>query len=441
MAEQPNLLIRGGRVIDPVSGRDETADVLIAGPIIRQIGAGLDAPEGTRVLGAEGCLVTPGLIDPHVHLREPGQLHKSSIESGSAAAVSGGFSSICCMPNTDPPIDSPELVRFVRARAEQTARCRVFPVACGTAGRRGERPAEIVLCAGAGAVAISDDGDAVAEPAVMRRVLEATRHAGLAFMQHCQEPTLTEGASMHAGSVAARLGLTGWPREAEELILERDTRLVGAMHDPCRYHAQHLSSAGSVEVVRQARKRGLPVTAEASPHHLTLTHEACLTPDGLGADPMAKVNPPLREPSDTDALRRGVAEGVITVLATDHAPHAHHDKDLAFEHAAFGLVGLETALPLYAEALVCSDAITWPRLIQMLTLEPARLCGLDARGLGMLAVGGPADVTVIDPDLEWTLGPETFAGRAANTPLLGRRLTGRAVTTVVAGRVEFCASD
>lgn len=439
-ADQPPLLIRAGRVIDPATGRDETADVLVAGALVQRIGSNLDAPKDARVIEAEGCLVTPGLIDPHVHLREPGQEHKESIESGSRAAVAGGFTTVCCMPNTTPPIDSPEMVRFVIARAEQTARCRVFPVACGTAARAGERPAEIALCARAGAVAISDDGDAIASPGVMRSVLGATAHAGLVFMQHCQEPTLTEGAAMHAGSVASRLGITGWPREAEELILERDVRLVAAMHDPAAYHAQHLSSAGSVEIVRRARDAGLPVTAEASPHHLVLIHDACITPDGHGADPAAKMNPPLREHSDTQALRAAVAEGVITLLATDHAPHAHHEKDLPFEQAAFGIVGLETALPLYAEALVASGAIDWPRLVEMLTLEPARLCGLEHRGLGALAEGGPADVTVIDPNAQWTVTPEDLASKSANTPFMGRNMVGRAVATVVAGRVEHARS-
>lgn len=428
-----SLLIAGGRVIDPASGLDQFADVAIADGKIAAIAPGLARAPAERVIDAEGCLVTPGLVDPHVHFREPGQELKETVATGSEAAVAGGFTTVCCMPNTGPALDSPELIRFIYDRALHTARCRVFPVGAVTKGRRGEDLAELLLCARAGAVGFSDDGDCVASAAVMARALATVRATGLALMQHAQEPTLTQGASMHAGEVATRLGLGGWPRQAEEIIVERDVRLNAGIG--CRYHVQHVSSAGTVEIIRRARSAGQPVSGEASPHHLVLTHDACAGETGLGYDTAAKVNPPLREAADVNALREGVADGTITILATDHAPHTADEKALPFEDAPFGLVGLETALPLYAEALVHTGAIDWPRLIALMTLEPARLCGLDGRGVGTLAPGTPADVTVIDPSLEWTVGREDLRGRSRNTPFLGRAMKGRAVATVVAGAV------
>ncbi len=426
----PSILITGGRVIDPASGTDRTANIAVSDDLIGAISPSLPVSAADQVIDARGCIVCPGLIDPHVHLREPGQEQKETLESGSRAAVAGGFTTLCCMPNTQPALDTPELIGFIERRAGQSAACRVFAVGAATRGRRGEELAEIALMARAGAVGFSDDGDCVASAGVMARVLAAVKQTGRAFMQHCQEPTLTRGASMHAGEVSTRLGLVGWPRAAEEIIIERDIRLNRAIG--CRYHVQHISSGDSVEIVRRARAEGLPVTAEASPHHLLLTHDAC---DGYNT--AAKVNPPLRESRDAEALRRGVADGTITVLATDHAPHTPEEKALPFEEAPFGLVGLQTALPLYAEALVAAGLIDWPRLIALMTVEPARLCGLDARGLGMLKVGGPADVTVIDPDAEWTVRAAEFAGPSKNTPFDGRRVRGRAVATIVGGDVAF----
>ncbi|MCX5692001.1 MAG: dihydroorotase [Planctomycetota bacterium] len=259
-------------------------------------------------------------------------------------------------------------------------------------------------------------------------MLAATAATGLVFMQHCQDPTLTRGSAMHAGEISVRLGLGGWPRVAEEIIIERDVRLNRGIG--CRYHVQHISSGESVEIVRRARAMNQPVTAEASPHHLLLTHEAC---DGYNTN--AKVNPPLRERKDVEAVRQGVADGTITVLATDHAPHSIDEKSLPFEDAPFGLIGLETALPLYVEALVESKLISWPRLIELLTIQPARLCNLDRCGLGRIAVGGPADITVIDPDASWTIGTEHLRSKSRNTPFLGRRVKSRAACVIVGGRV------
>ncbi|MEL6797959.1 MAG: dihydroorotase, partial [Planctomycetota bacterium] len=389
-----STLIQGGRVIDPASATDTTADVAVREGRVVEIGPGLSASDADDVIDAAGLIVCPGLLDPHVHLREPGQEDKETIATGTAAAVAGGFTTVCCMPNTSPTLDSPEMLSFVRDRARETAACRIFAVAAGTVGRRGGRMTEIRLLAGAGAVGISDDGDVIESAGMMRSVLRATASTGLAFMQHCQEPSLTRGSSMHAGEVSTRLGLTGWPSVAEEIIIERDVRLV--RDTGCRYHVQHLSSGGSVEIIRIAREMGLPVSAEASPHHLLLTHEAC-----LGYDTNAKMNPPLRERSDVDTIREGVASGVITVLATDHAPHTADEKQLPFGEAPFGIVGLESAVAGYAEALVESALIDWPKLVELLTINPAKLCNLERKhrgddGLGELRVGGLADITVID---------------------------------------------
>lgn len=426
----PALLVRNARVIDPASGLDATRDIAVRAGVIAEIGPGLAASPADRVIDAKGRIAAPGLIDPHVHLREPGHEHKETIASGTAAAVAGGFTSVCCMPNTSPALDSPELVRYIYDVASRAGRCRVFPVAAATRGRRGEEPAEIELLARAGAVAFTDDGDAIPTAGVQARVFAAVARTGLVFAQHCQDPTMTRGSSMHAGEVAVRLGLAGWAREAEEIIIERDVRLACAAG--CRYHVQHLSSEGSVEIVRGARARRQAVTAEATPHHLHLTHAAC---DGYNTN--AKVNPPLREERDVKAIRDAVAEGTITVLATDHAPHTADEKALPFEEAPMGLVGLETALGLYVKALVETTLIDWPRLIALLTIEPARLCGLDAQGLGTLAPGRPADITIIDPDAEWTVEPQRFAGLSKNTPFAGWKLRGRATHTIVAGEVRF----
>jgi dihydroorotase len=420
-------------VIDPASGLDATADLLIAGDRIARISTSRLATSevgDARVIELEGRLVTPGLIDGHVHLREPGNERAETIASGTLAAVAGGFTSVCCMPNTTPALDTAALVHFVRLRSQETAHCRVFPIGAATEERKGERLAPMQAMAAAGAVGFSDDGSVVEHAAMMRRVLRMCAAIGLPFLQHCQESTLTAGASMHEGAISARLGLIGWPREAEELIVERDLRLnrtIGA-----RYHAQHLSAAGSVEALRQARRRGEPVSGEATPHHLLLTHDAC---DGY--DTHAKMNPPLREESDRKALVEAIAEGIVTILGTDHAPHTAESKEVDFAAASFGIVGLEGAVPLYAEALVASGAIDWPRLIAMMTIEPARLHRLDERGLGMLAEGGPADVTVIDPTTRWTIDAERLRSQGRNTPFAGRHVVGKPTMTIVAGHVRF----
>lgn len=423
-----STLLTGGRVLDSRRGLDATADVLIRdGRIVAiETGSGQIDAGDAHCVDVDGLLVCPGLIDPHVHLREPGQGGKETIETGSRAAVSGGFTTLCCMPNTAPTLDSPDMVEWVAMKAREVASCRVLVAAAATLGRKGEAIAPMHAMLAAGATAFTDDGDGIADADLMRKVLQVCASLGTAFMQHCQEPTLTRGAQMHEGVVSAKLGLVGWPRVAEELMLERDLRLnrsIGA-----KYHAQHLSSGGSVEILKAARDAGVPATGEVSPHHLLLTDAAC-----EGFDTNAKMNPPLREESDRRALLQGVADGIITVLATDHAPHTTAEKSRPFEEAPLGVIGVETALPLYAEALVNSGAVDWPRLIAMMTIEPARLLGLEGEGIGSLTVGGPGDVTVIDPNLEWTIDANAFESKARNCPFDGRKVRGRAVLTMVGG--------
>ncbi|MEO0964243.1 MAG: dihydroorotase [Planctomycetota bacterium] len=437
LTDREPITLLGGRVIDPATGFDAVADVRIADGRIERIGtvSRPDTHPGGRVVEAQGMLVTPGLIDPHVHLREPGQEDKETIATGSAAAVAGGFTAVCCMPNTQPALDDDARIEFVYDRAAKAGHCRVYPVGAVTKGRAGAELAEIGLMAAAGAVAFTDDGTAVADTAVMQRALMYVGSTGKALMQHCEDPALGGGA-MNAGPVAARLGLAGWPRVAEELVIERDVLLNRHAGWPCRYHAQHLSSGGSVDTLRRARRdaqaAGKPdyVTGEASPHHLLLTDADCAT-----YDPLYKMNPPLRTSLDIEALKAGIRDGVITVLATDHAPHTREEKELAFAAAPYGIIGLEGALSLYRKALIDNDIVDWPRMIAMMTIEPAKLCGLDGRGV--LTEGGDADVTVIDPEMPWTIDAEAFASKAANCPFHGWDVTGRAVMTIVGGSVAW----
>lgn len=430
-----SLLIQGGRVIDPASGFDQTADVLVVDGRIAAIESkpGVLAGEAVaQCIDAEGCIVSPGLIDVHVHLREPDETghHEETIASGAAAAINGGFTTICCMPNTRPALDSAELIQRVQERAAQADEARVFVVGCATEGRAGERPAAIRAMAEAGAVGFSDDGDVVESAAVMADVLRLCKEVDRCFMQHCQEVTLTRGASMNAGPVAERMKQIGWPAVAEEIIIERDVRLNRDIG--CRYHAQHLSSGGSVEILQRAQQQGQPVTGEVSPHHLLLTDEVC---EELG--PMAKMNPPLRGRGDIDQLKEAVAQGIITVLATDHAPHPLGSKQVDMAAASFGIVGLDCALPLYAAALIGDGVLNWPEMLAMMTIHPARLVGLDRVGLGQLKVGGPGDVTVIDPELGWTIDAARFASTGRNCPFDGWNVTGRAVAVVINGAIRL----
>lgn len=431
-----SLLLSGGRVIDPASGRDGTADVLLRDGRIAAIATKpgeLRSSDADRTIPCDGMVVTPGLIDPHVHLREPGGEAKETIRTGAASAVAGGFTTVCCMPNTSPSLDTAAMVEFVRMRASEANLARVFVVGAATVGRQGEQLAPMGAMSAAGAVAFTDDGDGIASAEMMRKVLAVCQSLDRAFMQHCQDPTLTQGAVMNAGPLAARLGLGGWPTVAEELMLARDIHLNRAIG--CRYHAQHLSSGGSADILRRARAEGQPVSGEAAPHHLLLTEDAC-----EGYNTLAKMNPPLRTKADVAGLKKAIADGTITVLATDHAPHTTAEKDRDFSSAPFGIIGLDCALPLYVKALVDDGVIDWPRLIAMMTIEPARLCGFHLRpgleSLGTLRVGGLADVTVIDPQATWTIQAATFASKSRNCPFDGWTVRGRAVHTIVGGAIR-----
>jgi dihydroorotase len=412
-------------------------DIALEGGRVVEIAKGLSRRPAQRVINAQGLIATPGLIDPHVHLREPGNERAETIASGTWAGVSGGFTALCCMPNTTPALDNDVMVRFVLERAEATGHCRVFPVAAATKDRKGVELAELELMARAGAVGFSDDGDCVASSQMMQRVLTTARATGRCFMQHCQDHDLSRGGVMHAGEVASRLGLGGWPRAAEEIIIDRDVRLNTPIG--CAYHVQHMSSGGSAEIVRRARAAGQPVTCEVTPHHLLLT---CDLIEQHSYDTRFKMNPPLRERSDAAALLDAVADGTVTVLGTDHAPHTSETKLVPFDAAAFGIVGLETALALYIKALIEPGVIDWPRLIAMMTTAPAALCGLDrpmpgfSCGLGRLQAGGPADLTLIDPSATWTINADDLVGKSKNSPFIGQRVRGRSVATVVAGHVR-----
>jgi dihydroorotase len=419
-----DILIRGGRIIDPSSGLDSVADLAISKGRIARVGRVSAAAK--RTIDAAGLIVAPGLIDVHVHCREPGHEEEETIASAAAAAVAGGFTAICAMPNTHPPMDDETAVNYVLQRAAEADLARVLPVGCITKGREGKELAEMGMMAEAGAVAFTDDGDGVASAAVMQRALQYARMLGRPIMQHCQDGDLAGGA-MNSGAVAVRLGLAGIAAAGEQIMLRRDIELVE--RTGCAYHVQHVSTAGSVELLRQAKAKGLPVTAEATPHHLLLTDAACTT-----YDPNYKMNPPLRSAADVDALRAGVADGTIDCLATDHAPHAKEEKELEFGLAPFGIIALECALGLYAKALIEPGIVEWPALLAALTTKPARIIN---RPLGTLAQGAAADIAIIDPAANWTVRVDQFASRSRNCPYDGWQLPARAVMTIVAGEVKY----
>lgn len=417
-------------MIDPAEGRDEQTDLILADGQVHRIGD-VAKPAGPT-FDASGCIVCPGLIDVHVHFREPGQEERETIATGSASAVNGGFTSVCCMPNTEPALDDDARIEFIYRQAARVGLCNVYPVGAITKARAGEELAEIALMARSGAVAFSDDGVAVASAAMMNRALSYVAMTGRPIMQHCEEPTLTQGASMNAGLLATRLGLTGWPSVAEELIIQRDAALNRSTG--CAYHVQHLSTAAGAELLRRAQEAGLPITAEASPHHLLLTEDCCAEYDAN-----FKMNPPLRTRSDIDALFQAIRDGVITVLATDHAPHTAEEKELEFASAPFGIVGLDCALPLYVKALIDSETLDWPGMLAMMTANPAKLVKLD--GKGVLSEGADADVTIIDPDEPWTIDKTQFATLGRNTPFDGWRVRGRAIAAIVGGELKMNRDD
>jgi len=417
IATAKSVVIKGGTVLDQRG--EHRADVRVEGGVVTEVGAAL---RGGDTLDAGGCMVTPGFVDLHVHLREPGREEAETIETGSRAAAMGGFTAIVAMPNTEPPHDSLAVVQMVRRRGQEAGLCDVLPSGCITMGRAGETLAPMAELAAAGVHIFTDDGTGVQDPLLMRRALEYAKSLGITLAQHCEVSRLTEGAVMHEGACCSRLGVPGWPAVAEELMVMRDielSRLTGAP-----VHFLHLSTAKSVDLVRTAKADGLRVTAEAAPHHFTLTDEML-----TGFDPIFKVNPPLRERADIDAVKRGLADGTIDAIATDHAPHPAELKEMPLDQAPPGMLGLETSLALSISEL----GLELRHVVALLSWRPAAIAGVADRHGRAIEVGAPANITVFDPDLSWTVSPARLASKSRNTPYAGRTVRGKVRHTVLCG--------
>ncbi|HET6584887.1 MAG TPA: dihydroorotase [Nannocystaceae bacterium] len=422
------LLLRGGRLLDPSQNLDETGDLLLAGGVVEAVGrVGEVRRDGTELetIDCAGRVVSPGFIDVHCHLREPGREEVETIASGAHAAAAGGFTAVCAMPNTDPVTDNQAAVGFILAQARRAAAARVYPIGAISIGEKGETLAEFGEMVGAGAVAVSDDGKPVVSAQLMRTALEYARTFGIPVADHCEEPTLAANGAMNEGVVSARLGLKGIPSEAEEIMAIRDILL--ARRTGGHIHLCHMSTRGSVELIRWGKERGIDVTAEVCPHHLSLTEDAV-----EGYDTNAKMNPPLRTQADVEALQQAVKDGTIDVIATDHAPHHYDEKEREFADAPNGIVGLETALAVNLTWLVHGGIIGLPLLVERMACAPARLFKLPG---GTLRRGALGDVTVFDPDAEWTVDPSRFQSKGRNTPYSGRTLRGIVDLTLVDGRV------
>ncbi len=435
------LLITGGLIVDPAQRLEEPRDLLIEdGKIAVLEPLGRISAEGRQVIDAQGLFVTPGLIDMHVHLREPGEEYKETIETGTRAAVRGGFTAVACMPNTRPVNDSAAVTRFILDQAAAAGLARVYPVAAISMGSKGDALGEYADLKEAGAVAVSDDGRPVMDALLMRRALEYAKTFDLPVISHAEDLHLRADGVMHEGPVSTRLGLKGIPAAAEEVMIFRDVTL--AQLTGARLHIAHVSTAGSVEIIRRAKAQGITVTCETAPHYFTLTDEAVGGQDkdalvNPAYDTNAKVNPPLRTAHDVAAIKAGLADGTIDAIACDHAPHGILEKDLEFAAAAMGLIGLETSLGLSLK-LVHGGVLTISRLIAKMSYNPARILGVQG---GTLAVGSPADITIIDPNRPWTVDVNTFASKSRNCPFAGWDLQGRAVTTIMSGKVKWQAKS
>ncbi|HEY8233072.1 MAG TPA: dihydroorotase [Vicinamibacteria bacterium] len=425
------LLLKGGRVVDPSRGKDAVLDVLLDGGKVEAVGTRV-AARGAEVVDAKGLVVCPGFIDIHTHLREPGREDKETIASGTRAAAAGGFTAVCAMPNTDPVNDSAGITRAILDRARAEGAVRVYPIGAITRGQKGEELAELGDLREAGCVAVSDDGKPVASARMMRRALEYAKGFGLVVIDHCEEPTLAEAACMNEGPVATLLGLRGAPAAGEAIMVERDVLLAELTGG--RVHIAHLSAAASLDAVRRGKARGVKVTAEVTPHHLLLTDAAVRD---KGYDTSTKMNPPLRGEADRAAMLEGLRDGTIDCIATDHAPHTEDDKNVEYDQAAFGIVGLETAVPLCLDRLVAAKIVGLARLVELLSTNPARVLGLPG---GTLAPGSPADVTVLDLKARRGVDPARFASKSRNTPFGGLTLRGWPALTIVGGRVVWKAS-
>ncbi len=424
-----NVLLKGGRIIDPVSGRDEVLDIQIVDGRIEKIAAGISAQSKTQTVELKGKVVAPGFIDMHVHLREPGFEHKETIQSGCMAAAAGGFTAVCCMPNTNPAIDDESVVRYIQSKARMALNglVDVHPIAAVTIGRKGERMAPLAELSEAGVVAFTDDGDPVHDAEIMRRALEYARMFNRPIIQHAQDMPMTKGGVMNEGIVSTRLGLGGMPRVAEDTMIARDIALT--TYTGGQYHVAHMSTAGSTELIRQAKKSKLAVTCEVTPHHFTLTDEAVHS-----YDTNTKMNPPLRTKEDVEALKQGLKDGTIDVIATDHAPHSFDEKQVEFQAAPFGIVGLETAIGLSITELVRKNLLTLPQLVEKLSLNPRRILHLPTI---KIAEGEQANLTIFDPTVEWVVDPSTFKSLSKNTPFGGFKLVGRSVGVINNGHMYW----
>jgi dihydroorotase len=424
------LLLKNGRVVDPASGKDGVFDVLIEGGTIARVGKDLPL-DGAEIMEiAPGWIVAPGLIDIHVHLREPGQEHKETVATGAASAVAGGFTAVACMPNTEPINDHAGITQFILKKAAEAARARVYPIGAVSLGSKGEQLAELGEQKAAGCVAFSDDGRPVATALLMRRALEYAGMLKVPIVDHCEDPSLKGDGVAHEGYHASKLGLRGIPGVAESLMVERDVSLAELTGG--HVHIAHMSARQSLRAVRAGKERGVRVTCEVTPHHFTLTDEALEGP--IKYDTNLKMNPPLREAADRDAVLEGIADGSVDIIATDHAPHHADEKMLEFDRAPFGIVGLETAVPIVFDRLVHAGRITLPRMIELLSVNPAAVFNLPG---GSLAEGRPADVTVLAPDLSVTIRASALKSKSKNIPFDGWELRGGVAATIVGGRVVY----
>ena len=427
------ILLKNGRVVDPANGRDGHFDILIDGDKIARVGRDLPANGADVIEVPSSCVVTPGLIDMHVHLREPGQEHKETIATGVLAAIAGGFTAVACMPNTDPINDQASVTQLIVTRAKAAGLARVYPIGAVSIGSKGEQLTEIGDLRAAGCVAISDDGRPVATALLMRRALEYAGMFGMPVIEHAEDPSLKGDGVAHEGAVSGMLGLAGIPGAAEAIMVERDVSLAELTGG--RVHIAHMSARQSLRAVRAGKERGISVTCEVAPHHFTLTDQS-LTEHG-GYDTNFKMNPPLREEADRAAMIEGLRDGSIDVIATDHAPHHADEKALEFDRAPFGIVGLETAVPICLDRLVHAGVLSLPRLVELLSVNPARLLGIPG---GTIAEGSVADLTVLAPDQSVTIRAASLRSKSKNTPFDGWTLRGAVAATIVGGKILF-ASD